>query len=400
MTGIEPAISGLTGRRDNRLRYTSKLQIGNIKESLELVKLGFNIIQKLYCAENLAEPAIMPWPLDRSAEKALATREKRFLENLDAGLPSGLSWMTRHAAAKYRPDRVLPGCRSVFISFLNYFRNDEIDKLATGGHEASAAPLGRIARYARGRDYHKELGLRLKRIAGKLRDAFPEERFKHFTDIGPLDEVWLAEASGAGFRGRHGLAIFPNIGSWVVLGHILTTLPYRDGPVHPSPLSCPDGCRRCIEACPGGALEMPGRLNPARCISYQSIEHKGVIEEAYRENTKDWLFGCDVCQEVCPFNAQAKETGVEGFRRDYAGAALKLTDILAVKNKADLTQDFAGSPLMRAGRAKLVRSACTAAGNCGNSELMPALEALLDDEDAGIRDHAAWAVKKIRQRSS
>ncbi|OQX29762.1 MAG: tRNA epoxyqueuosine(34) reductase QueG [Spirochaeta sp. LUC14_002_19_P3] len=351
----------------------------------------FQNIAKLYHEEELNTPAYMEWPPDNFVSELIEEQEELFMDRVSAGMPPGLAWMERHASVKYHPDRVLSGCRSVLVSSLGYYRDDSAD------HAPPGVLRGRIARYARGRDYHKELGRRLKRIADKLRGLFPSEQFMSFTDTGPLDEVWLAAASGAGFRGRHGLAILPGTGSWAVLGHLLSTARLGSSPVRPSPMRCPDGCRRCIDACPTGALTMP--LNPSLCISYQSIEHRGAVDEALRGDTGNWVFGCDVCQEVCPFNARAEETTVRAFQRDYAGASVDLIELLKLKNHEETVRRFAGSPLMRAGRNGLVRNACTVIGNIGNREFLPELEKLFTDGDAAVREHARWAHSRIAERT-
>ncbi len=361
---------------------------------MEVMPAAVESIKEFYSSESLAEPALMKWPLNSSDRMTQSGLENEFKSRLGDGLPDGLLWMEGHADLKYRPERILPGCRSVLVSYLNYYRKNEIDR------NDSHLNQGRVARYARGRDYHKELGFRLKRITKQFRQVFPGEQFRYFTDTGPVDEVWLASASGTGFRGRHGLTIIPGIGSWIVLGHILTTVEFDAPSARPLPSGCPANCRRCIDACPGTALEMPGRINPVRCIAYQSIEHRGAVDREYRRKAGNWIFGCDVCQEVCPFNSQAEETTVEGFLRDYAGAALNLVEILTLRNRTDVLKRFSGSPLMRAGRAGLVRNACTVAGNIGGLELVPVLEKLINDENSGIGEHAVWALEKIRRRFS
>ena len=286
---------------------------------------------------------------------------------------------------------MLEGARSVFVSWLPHYRHDPLDEIA-----AEDSGRGRVARYARGRDYHKELGGRLKRIARELARRHPEHQFRAFTDIGPLDETWLAAASGLGFKGRNTLAILPKAGSWVVLGHIVTTLEVPESPGRPSPLACPDGCRRCIDACPTRALALPGVLDAEACLSYQTIEHDGPGHPDYLAAAEDRIFGCDACQEVCPFNARVTPTDVEVFLTDRAGPAVDLAEVLQMKTHDEMTARFAGSPLMRAGRNGLVRNAVTVAGNSGDESLILLLESLVDDEDEGVRRHALWAIERLR----
>lgn len=359
---------------------------------MKIVSNAVDSLHEAYISENLPKPAVLSWPLTGNAEKDRLIRQDAFRQGLGADPPPGLAWISAHADAKYNPEKVLPGARTVLLSFLPYFREDDEESAGAGQDGES---FGRVARYARGRDYHKELGGRLRRIAKTLSTAYPSHQFRAFTDIGPLDETWLAEASGMGFKGRHTLAILPGSGSWVVLGHIVTTLAVEAASVRPSPISCPEGCRRCIDACPTAALSLPGTLNASSCISYRSIEHSGPDDPSLREATGDMLFGCDICQEACPYNARVQPTDVTAFLKNIAGASLSLAEILRLESHEELTFRLAGSPLMRAGRNGLVRNACTAAGNSGDRSLLPILEALLDDEDDGVREHASWAVGRL-----
>ena len=359
------------------------------------VSISRESLAKSFADEKLAEPAVLAWPLEASAELRRRRREEAFRRRMEGGAAPGLEWMRNHASTKYRPDRVLDGCRTVLVAHLGLYRDDAADRRAGVLRTESGAPAGRIARYGRGRDYHKELGGRLRRIARVLAEAYPDHRFRAFTDIGPLDEVWLAEASGLGFRGRHSLAILRDLGSWVALGHILTTARVDAAPPRPAPLSCPAGCRRCLDACPTGALSMDGGLDPSLCLSCHTIEQSGPIREDLRGPAGDRVFGCDACQEACPFNAGAAPTTTEGFRTDIAGPRRPLAELLGLRDHDDVVNRFAGSALMRPGRNGLVRNACTAAGNAGDPSLVPELESLVEDADEGVREHARWALRRI-----
>jgi len=351
-----------------------------------------DFLNDLFASENLLFPGVMPWPLSAYAEEDRLRREAAFNSGLGSNPPSGLEWIRSHAASKYRPDRIVEGCRSVLVTALSYYREDREDR-------AAGFPRGRIAMYARGRDYHKELGGRLKRIVRRLESAFPGEQFRGFTDIGPLDESWLVQAAGIGFKGRNALAILPELGSWAVLGHIVSTFSFEPvETVETSSSRCPESCTRCIDACPTGALSLPGRLDASRCLSYRTIEHKGPLdEEVPLEQTGNRVFGCDACQEVCPFNYRVKETPAEAFLRDIAGASRELKELLNLKTREDVLSRFAGSPLMRAGRSSLVRNACVAAGNSGDVSLLPDLLVLTGDDDEGVGKHAARAVEQLRR---
>ena len=298
----------------------------------------------------------LDWPLEGGLEEDRRRREETFLSDVGRSMPLGLAWIESHRELKYRPDRVLEGARGVLVTGLGYYREDEIDS-----NPAGRRGFGRVARYARGRDYHKELGGRLRRITRKLVNLLPGHSFKAFTDTGPLDEVWLVEASGLGFRGRNGLAILQDFGTWVLLGHIVTTYAFGTGRRAGGPVGCPPGCRRCIDACPNGALSASAPLNVARCIAYMTIEHRGALE--YGEVLGDRVFGCDTCQEICPFNRGIAETGVKAFRRDIAGASLDLAEIEGIRSYERMIERFAGSVLMRLGLVNLARNVRAVAAN-------------------------------------
>ena len=319
--------------------------------------INWDYLQDIFKAEGLDSLGWLEWPLEGELEEDRQGREAAFLSNTRRSAAPGLAWIESHRELKYRPDKVLEGAKGVLVTGLGYYREDEIDS-----NSAGRRGFGRVARYARGRDYHKELGGRLRRITRKLVRLLPGYSFRAFTDTGPLDEVWLAEASGLGFKGRNGLAIFRGFGTWVLLGHIVTTYAFEGNPGRTGDLStCPLGCRRCIDACPNGALSVSAPLDVTRCISYMTIEHRGALE--YGDALGDRIFGCDVCQEVCPFNSGIEETEVEAFRRDIAGASLSLAEVAEISSYEQMVKRFAGSVLMRSGPVNLARNAHTVAEN-------------------------------------
>jgi epoxyqueuosine reductase len=319
--------------------------------------------------------------------------EDEFREWLSLGYHGTMKYLENHLGKKYRPARLLPGCRCLVFTGLNY--NQTRPSMPTGH--------GMVAKYAWGRDYHKVLGKRLKKIAAALRDAFPAERFLAFADATPLAERTFAARAGVGFPGRNTLLIRRGLGSYFVLGGIASTLEVDPGIAAPEPVAggelgnatCPSGCTRCIDACPTGALLGPHRIDARACISYLTIEHAGTIQSDYREPMGSWLFGCDVCQDVCPFNKMVGETYVADFLSPKAGPSIAVEEILAIGGKRDFTARFAGSPLMRAGRSGLVRNACVAAANLGIADAKARLETLSRDPDGVISRHAEWALSKL-----
>jgi len=327
------------------------------REQLRSEAISWDYLQDIFKAEGLDTLGYLGWPLEGELEEDRKGREADFLSDARRPAPPSLAWMESHRELKYRPDRVLEGAKGVLVTGLGYYREDEIDS-----NPAGRRGFGRVARYARGRDYHKELGGRLRRIVRKLVGLLPGYSFKAFTDTGPLDEVWLAKASGLGFKGRNGLAILREFGTWALLGHIVTTYSFEEGPRKALELTaCPPGCRRCIDACPNGALSVSAPLNVTRCIAYMTIEHRGPLEHG--EALGDRIFGCDACQEVCPFNNGIEETEIEAFRRDIAGASLSLTEVAEISSYEQMVERFAGSVLMRVGPANLARNAHAVAAN-------------------------------------
>jgi epoxyqueuosine reductase len=262
-------------------------------------------------------------------------------------------------------------------------------ELAEHGH-------GRVAMYAWGRDYHKVLGRRLRNAELELRRCFPDGDFRRFTDATPLAERHYAQAGGVGRTGRNTLTLSRHYGSWMFLGEILSTVAFPPDEPPSRPASpCPSGCRRCIDACPTGALYGPHRIDASRCISYLTIEHDGPISGELAPLMGTWVFGCDCCQEVCPLNVSAKPTGVADFRAHRAGPSVSIRELLALRDHDDMVRRFAGSPLMRAGRRGLVRNALVAAANAGLRELLPAVQALAKDGDPVVARQAANTIRDL-----
>ena len=260
--------------------------------------------------------------------------------------------------------------------------------------DESRPVAGRVAQYAWGRDYHKLLRARLRSLVRRLAERYPGEQFRTGVDATPLLESHHAVAAGIGFRGKHTLAINGEQGSWFFIGEVLTTLAIAPTPAR-SHKRCGSGCTYCIDVCPTDAIVAPYQLDARRCISYLTIEHRGPVAEELRPAIGDWLFGCDLCQEVCPWTVRAGATAEPDLLHWRAGDALELAPLLELRTHDDLVARFAGSPLMRAGRDRLVRNACTVAGNRGAVELLPQLRRLTRDPDRGVAEHARWAVQRI-----
>lgn len=236
-----------------------------------------------------------------AAEKSHRARE--FRAWLGEGRHGEMNWLAETVDARLDPASELPGVRSVVMV---------ADQYAARGSVAREEPgQGRIARYAQGRDYHQVIKRRLHRVCDRLLEEFPGERFRAFVDTAPIAERDHAVRAGLGWIGKHTLVIHPRLGSWLLLGGILTTLPVAPEPDAEEgegglvPDHC-GTCTRCIDACPTGAIE-PYRVDASRCISYLTIEHRSPIADRLMDRMGSWLFGCDVCQEVCPHNSARPE---------------------------------------------------------------------------------------------
>jgi epoxyqueuosine reductase len=322
-------------------------------------------------------------------------------------LDAYLRWIeaARHGEMGYlaRPDRlarrhdlnvILPGVQSIICVGLDY------ETLKLPPAVANDPSRGRISNYAWGADYHELMMPRLEQLAAWLRQAAgTETQTRVYVDTGAILERDHAEAAGLGFVGKNTMLIGPRRGSWFFLGELLATLPLP--PDEPAPVMPGCGsCRRCLDACPTNAFPEPYVLDARRCISYLTIELKGAIPLALRPLMGNWVYGCDVCQVVCPFNRFAPESEEPLFRpANWDTAAPPLLDLLALNDEA-FARRFAGSPIKRIKRARLVRNACVATGNWGSLTAVPALMPLLADPEPLVRGHAAWALRQIGTREA
>ncbi|MYG80879.1 MAG: tRNA epoxyqueuosine(34) reductase QueG [Gemmatimonadetes bacterium] len=323
----------------------------------------------------------------------------RFREWLETGMHGTMAYLARPDAVRRRGDLdlTLPTFRSALVVAHSYAGPNPT---TSPGDPARAI----FARYARGRDYHhviaeklEELGRRLERAAGHA------VRRRVYVDTGPLLERELAARAGLGWFGRNTMLIHPRHGSYFFLGVLLTDLALE--PTTPFADDHCGTCRRCLDACPTGALL--GRddsgapvMDAARCISYLTIELRGPIPEELRPAIGNRVYGCDICQEVCPWNEKFSAPATEpGYapRADLDGASLVglAERLLAMSGKAFL-REFRDSPVSRARRNGLLRNVCVALGNWGAEEAMPVLERAARDRSALVREHAEWALERIR----
>jgi epoxyqueuosine reductase len=252
---------------------------------------------------------------------------------------------------------------------------------------------GAISCYAQGSDYHDVMKSGLKRVAGVLaRES--GAAVKVFVDTAPLMEKPLAEAAGLGWQGKHTNLVSRDFGSWLFLGAILTSAELE--PDAPEADHC-GTCTRCLDVCPTAAFPAPYQLDARRCIAYLTIEHKGHIPAEFREAIGNRVFGCDDCLAVCPWNkfaAAARQTRLQVLE---GAASPPLTELLALDDTA-FRRRFAGTPVKRTGRDRVVRNALIAAGNSGDAKLIPLIERLLDDASPLVRAMAVWALARLAKR--
>jgi len=319
---------------------------------------------------------------------------------LDSGAHGTMDWMARGADRRADPRAVLASARTVISVAASYYRGDWPTAPAADAAPApdvAPAATGRIARYAWGRDYHKRLKKRTLALARVIRRLEPGVRFALYVDTGPmLDRAW-AERAGIGWIGKNTNVIRQGAGSWCFLGEIITDL---DLPAaRPASNHC-GTCVRCIAACPTGAITAPYQLDARRCISYLTIEHEGPIPIELRPAIGSRIFGCDDCQEVCPWNRFATPTALPEFAERPDQQTPQLIPLLALDDRA-FRERFAGTALRRAGRNRFVRNAAVALGNVGDARAIPALaSALHGDPDPTVRGHAAWALGRIGGQST
>jgi epoxyqueuosine reductase len=284
-----------------------------------------------------------------------------------------------------------PWARSVVVCAINY---NTAQPYST---QAPDAGQGWISRYAWGQqDYHDSVMPRLRRVEAAMRSACGSDLITRcYVDTGPVVERVVAKYAGIGWIGKNTCIINQKIGSWLFLGVILTSLDLEpDLEVGlPAPDRC-GTCTRCIDACPTDALIAPYQLDSNKCIAYLTIEKHGAIAEEIRGGMGRHVFGCDICQDVCPWNRKAPATNAYEFqpRPELVNPAL---DWLAEMSAEEFRRAFRGSPIRRAKRAGLRRNAVIAMGNSGDRKLLPLLNKLAEDEDEVVAESAVWAIGKL-----
>jgi epoxyqueuosine reductase len=278
---------------------------------------------------------------------------------------------------------VAPWARSVVVCAINY---NTAQPYST---EFKEPDRGWISRYAWGRDYHDTVMQGLRQVEAALKDAAAVDNLvtRCYVDTGPIVERVIAKYAGVGWIGKNTCIINQKMGSWLFLGVILTSLELTPG--LPAPDRC-GSCTRCIDACPTDAFIAPYQLDSNKCIAYLTIEKRGAIPEEMRAGIGRHVFGCDICQDVCPWNRKALATEVEEFqaREKLVNPALEWLAEISAEEFRDL---FRGTPVSRTKRSGLRRNAVIAMGNSGEKKFLPLLEKLAQDEDDAVQKSAEWA---------
>src|SRR5688572_17803622 len=311
---------------------------------------------------------------------------ERLREWQEAGMAADMGYMHRPVELLSDPKKLQKSARSVISLGVSYYPGDHPEN--EGG--------GRVARYAWGLDYHEIIKGRLFRLREELEEELGVRiRARGFTDAVPLLERSAAQHAGLGFFGRNSCLINNEIGSYFFIADLIVDLDLDPDP--PGKGTC-GRCTRCMDGCPTGAIKAPGVVDARLCISYLTIENKGEIPRSLRPLVGDWAFGCDVCQEVCPYNKRkaTRSRWPEFSGEAGAGPYLELEEVLEIRSDEEFERRFAGTPLTRPGRAGLLRNCCVAAGNLGLERAVPALiGALREDPSPLVRSHAAWALGEI-----
>jgi epoxyqueuosine reductase len=340
-------------------------------------------------------------PLERFPEYAA------FDEWLERGYGGAMGYLAD--PRRRQPDQVLAGARSAIVCALNYNTPHPYSSEAAAW-ERNGGARGWISRYAWGRDYHEVLWERLNVLADALNGRFPEpHRSRAYADTGPVAERLFAKYAGLGWLGKNTLLLNEKMGSWFFLGVIFTTLELSPSlaPDEMPPADLCGNCRQCLDACPTGAFVEPYVMDARRCISYLTIELRGTVPEEFLQRVGNNVYGCDICQEVCPYNRDAPVAAIPDFepRNFRAGESLfePRLEWLAGMSEVEFREKFRGSAMKRTKWQGLVRNACIALGNAklqrGSGEHARSVELLRRLEESPeivIAESARWALSRIQ----
>jgi epoxyqueuosine reductase len=320
-------------------------------------------------------------------------RYDAYIDWLERDFHGSMAYLSAAAQRTARADltRLLAGARTLVVVALAYSADDP-----PPGH-GGAAVRGFVARYARGADYHRVLKQRLYALADRISAALARPvAARPCVDTAPVLERELAERAGVGFIAKNTMVIAPGLGSYILLGELLLDVDAHPTAERAQPPRC-GNCRACLDACPTGAIVDAYLLDARRCISYLTIENRGPIPRALRPLVGRMIFGCDICQEVCPFNARAPERTAPDPELVPVSPDAGAPDLIALLDMGanQRRRWIEGTALRRVNREQLMRNACVALGNAGDARAIPALERRLGDRSPLVRAHAAWALGRL-----
>ncbi len=338
------------------------------------------IIDQEQSEESEREPFI--WSVISSESEAGSSNAKKYEQEVCSSNYKIFSYLEKNVSLKFSPQKVLEGCQSVVVLGLNYNTPKQVNQ----------DDEYHISQYANMRDYHKVLKPRIKRIVQLLQEKYPDEEFSYFFDSSPLNEKQLALKAGFGFVGNNTLLINPIYGSRLFLGEILSTkeisVDSKNLTMVSDPIAGCEDCTLCIDSCPTGALLGDRSMNPKLCISHQTIENHGSIPISLQSKISNNIFGCDICQDVCPYNESLPVSKEGDFLLNIPASYVTLKKILQIKDHNQFVNFFAGSPVMMTKRAGIVRNAIIVAMNEKRHDLLPVIEVLVGDSDTIVAEQA------------
>lgn len=309
---------------------------------------------------------------------------ERFREWLASGFAGQMTYLDQRADAYRHPDGVLGGARSLVVMTMNYRNADPIRPVSG---------QGRVSRYAWGTaDYHDLIHAQLKQLLKTIADLAPGSSNRGVVDTAPLFEREFAQLAGLGWVGKHTLLLNREAGSWFFLAVLLTDLELEYD--QPTTTDYCGTCTACLDACPTNAFPQPYLLDASRCISYLTIELRDAMPMELRESVGDWVFGCDVCQEVCPWNRQAPASQIEELEPHSRSNPMALEELFDLDDAAFRAR-FRHTPLWRPKRRGLLRNAAIVLGNQRDPASVPALNKGLNDQESLVRGACAWALGQL-----
>ena len=310
--------------------------------------------------------------------------QKSLQDFVDMGLYGTMQWMADRVHHRLAPKNLWPEARTAIVLGMNY--GPDSDPMALLAHTDRAG----ISVYARGKDYHDIVKKRLKALGRWIAETYGSD-LKVFVDTAPVPEKTLAEQAAIGWQGKHSNIVSNDFGSWLFLGVI-----YLDAALDPDTKHTNQcgSCTSCLTACPTDAFIAPYKLDARKCISYLTIEHKGMIDPVHMEVMGNRIYGCDDCLAVCPWNKFARLSAEAAFYARIELQAPLIRDLLALDDTT-FRQIFSGSPVKRIGRERFIRNVCIAAGNSSDHKHIEPLRALLNDPSEVIKGTARWALDKL-----